>query len=319
MENARQHFIRGLRSLHEQAAAFAAKGSVVTIGCFDGVHLGHQAILRQVTDKAKALNLPSVIIVFEPQPHEYFAGEKAPPRIMRLREKALALCECGADKVVRLRFDESLSGLSADDFIRTILVDGLGLKYLVVGDDFRFGSGRGGNFQQLQEAGKRFGFEVTDTVTFELDNERVSSTRIRHALLASQFKKAAELLGRPYRISGRVGYGQQLGRTIGVPTANVQLGRHRSPLSGVFAVAATVDGAVWQGVANVGVRPTVGGEHKPLLEVHLFDFSGNLYGKKMAVEFLYKLRDERKFESISLLKAQIDQDIADAKAFFAEV
>lgn len=319
IRKARQHFIRGLHSLRAQASSFSATGSVVTIGSFDGVHLGHQAILRQVIDRAKALGVPSVVIVFEPQPHEYFAGEKAPPRLMRIREKTLELCACGIDKVVRLRFDESLSGLSADDFIQQILVEGLGLKYLVVGDDFRFGSGRGGNFQQLQEAGKRFGFGVTDTVTLAIDNERVSSTRIRNELLASHFAKAAELLGRPYTISGRVGYGQQLGRTLGVPTANVQLGRHRSPISGVFAVQATVAGQVLRGVANVGIRPTVGGETKPLLEVHLFDFAGNVYGRKMVVEFLHKLRDEKKFESIDLLKAQINCDIAEAKAFFAAV
>lgn len=305
-----QHFTRGLHNLRPVA------GSVVTIGSFDGVHRGHQAILRQVTGKAKALGLPSAVIVFEPQPHEYFSGEKAPARLMRLREKALALFAAGIDHVVCLQFNASLRQLSAAEFIKQVLVDGLGVKYLVIGDDFRFGCDRSGDYQALQAAGKQYGFEVTDTHTFEIDGERVSSTRVRAELEKANFAKAKELLGKPYVISGRVGFGQQLGRTLGVPTANVQLRRYRSPLNGVFAVKACVGEQCWQGVANVGVRPTVGGATKPILEVHLFDFAGDLYGKNMVVEFVHKLREEQKFDSIDLLKAQIYRDIDDAKAYF---
>lgn len=311
-DHSQQHFTRGLHNLS------SIQGSVVTIGSFDGVHRGHQAILQQVKCKAEELGLPSAVIVFEPQPHEYFSGDKAPARLMRLREKALALFDAGIDRVVCLQFNASLRQLSAAEFIQKVLVQGLGVKYLVIGDDFRFGCDRSGDYQSLQQAGLANGFEVTDTHTYEIDGERVSSTRVRAELEAAHFDKAAELLGKPYTISGKVGFGQQLGRTLGVPTANVKLRRYRSPLQGVFAVKATVGGESWNGVANVGVRPTVDGDSKPILEVHLFDFSGDLYGSSMVVEFIHKLREEQKFDSIDLLKAQIYRDMDDAKVFFAE-
>lgn len=307
-----KRFTRGLINLRPDP-----RGAAVTIGSFDGVHLGHQAILRQVISRARDLNIESVAMVFEPQPHEFFFGDKAPARLMRLREKALALFAAGIDRVVCLHFNAALRKLSSDEFIQVILVDGLRVKYLVVGDDFRFGRDRAGDVEALRRQRRQFGFEVTDTHTYELDGERVSSTRIRRELVAANFTKAAQLLGKPYTISGRVGYGQQLGRTLGVPTANVLLRRYSSPISGVFACVASVGGESWRAVANVGIRPTVGGGIKPILEVHLFDFSGNLYGHHMSVEFRHKLREETRFDSIETLRRQIEQDILDARAWFA--
>lgn len=314
MTKFQQHFIRGMHNLRPMH-----HGSVVTIGSFDGVHLGHQAIIRQVIAKAAELNLPSVAVVFEPQPHEFFSGEKAPARLMRLREKALALYEAGIQRVCCLQFNQAMRSLSAEDFVQQVLLDGLGVKHLIVGDDFRFGFDRSGDYELLKRAGQEHDFEVCDTATYEVDGERVSSTRIRAELENANFAKAAELLGKPYTISGHVGYGQQLGRTLGVPTANVHLHRYRSPLQGVFAVRVTLpDGGLGNGVANVGVRPTIGDNIKPILEVHLLDFNASLYGELITVEFVHKLREEQKFASIDLLKAQIYADIEDAKAYFAE-
>jgi len=305
-------FIRGLHNLRPWHS-----GCVATIGSFDGVHLGHQAILRQLKQAADAHQLPSTVIVFEPQPHEFFSGEKAPARLMRLREKIQALFAAGVDRVLCVRFTESLRSLSADEFIEQVLVRGLGIKHLVIGDDFRFGCDRKGDFQLLQQAGSNYGFSVSDTCTLLLHGERVSSTRIRYLLELGDFAQAEELLGRPYSISGRVGYGQQLGRKLGVPTANIHLWRYRSPLHGVFAVTAIMKGQeIYQGVANVGVRPTVSGDQKPLLEVHLFDFADVIYGSIIEVVFHQKLRDEKKFASLDDLKTQLQSDINQAKTFF---
>jgi riboflavin kinase/FMN adenylyltransferase len=305
-------FIRGLHNLRPWH-----RGCVATIGSFDGVHLGHQAILRQLSQAAEAHHLPSVVIVFEPQPHEFFSGEKAPARLMRLREKIQALFAAGVNRVLCVQFNEALRRLSAQQFIERVLVDGLGIKHLVVGDDFRFGCDRKGDFALLQTAGEQWGFSVTDTCTLLLHGERVSSTRIRHLLEVGNFTQAEELLGRPYSIAGRVGYGQQLGRKLGVPTANIHLWRYRSPLHGVFAVTARFkDGATHQGVANVGVRPTVNGSNKPILEVHLFDFAAAIYGTIIEVFFHHKLRDEQKFASLDALQIQLQHDIEQAKHFF---
>lgn len=305
-------FIRGLHNLRPRH-----RGCVATIGSFDGVHLGHQAILRQLITAAEAHQLPSVVIVFEPQPHEFFSGEKAPARLMRLREKIKALFAAGVERVLCVQFNEALRGLSANQFIEQVLVQGLGIKHLVVGDDFRFGCDRKGDFNLLQQAGEQFGFSVSDTCTLLLHNERVSSTRIRQLLELGEFAQAEELLSRPYSITGRVGYGQQLGRKLGVPTANIHLWRYRSPLHGVFAVTATLeDGKSYRGVANVGVRPTVGGDKRPILEVHLFNFSNGIYGTLINVVFHHKLRDEQKFSSLDELKMQLQIDIANAQAFF---
>jgi riboflavin kinase/FMN adenylyltransferase len=293
------------------------KGCVATIGSFDGVHLGHQAILRQLTAVARQHQLPAVAIVFEPQPHEFFSGDKAPARLMRLREKVQALLAAGVNRVLCLQFNDELRQLSADAFIEKVLVGGLGIRHLVVGDDFRFGCDRRGDFTLLQQAGNAFGFEVSDSVTLNVDGERVSSTRIRQLLEAGDFSGAEKLLGHPYIINGRVAYGKQLGRQLGVPTANVHLRRYRSPLHGVFAVSTRFcDGSVHQGVANIGVRPTVNGVSKPLLEVHLFNFSRMVYGEMIDVSFHKKLREEKKFASLDELRAQLQTDIEQGKAFF---
>jgi riboflavin kinase/FMN adenylyltransferase len=290
----------------------------VTIGTFDGVHLGHQAIIRQVNQQSKNLNLPSVAIIFEPQPNEFFVKEAAPARLMRLKEKASALFDAGIDRVCCLAFNQSLRNLTANEFVRSVLVDGLGVRYLVVGDDFRFGCDRSGDFELLQQAGRDNNFQVSNTHTFEVEHERVSSTRIRQVLELADFELASRLLGKPYTISGRVGYGKQLGRQWGVPTANVQLKRYRAPFTGVYAVRASLpSGIIKSGVANVGVRPTVADLVKPILEVHLLDFTGDLYGQNITVEFVKKLRKEQKFDSLDVLKKQIYADIDLAKDYFS--
>jgi riboflavin kinase/FMN adenylyltransferase len=305
-------FIRGLHNLRPWH-----RGCVATIGSFDGVHLGHQAILRQLIAAADTHRLPSVVIVFEPQPHEFFSGEKAPARLMRLREKIKALFAAGVERVLCVQFNDTLRGLSARQFIEQVLVQGLGIKHLVVGDDFRFGCDRKGDFNLLQQAGDEFGFSVSETFTLLRHNERVSSTRIRHLLELGEFTQAEELLGRRYSITGRVGYGQQLGRKLGVPTANIHLWRYRSPLHGVFAVTARLEnGSLYQGVANIGVKPTISGDRKPILEVHLFNFSTGIYGTLINVVFHHKLRKEQKFSSLDELAAQLQIDIAEAKTYF---
>lgn len=312
MQLAQREFIRGLHNLRPEH-----KGCVATIGSFDGVHLGHQMILQQLIQVARALKVPAVAIVFEPQPTEFFAGDKAPARLMRMREKLEALWAAGIDKVLCLNFNETLRNLSAEQFIDRVLVQGLAIKHLVVGDDFRFGCDRKGDYALLQAKGAELGFAVTDTHTLDMDGKRVSSTRIRHLLEAGNFIEAEKLLGKPYGIYGRVVYGKQLGRQLGVPTANVDLRRYRSPLHGVFAVTAIfTDGTRVQGVANVGVRPTVNGLKKPLLEVHLFNFARDIYGAVIDVVFHHKLRDEKKFASLDELKAQLQTDISEAKTFF---
>lgn len=302
-------------------SAGSDKGCVVTIGSFDGVHLGHQQLLQQVLAQAKALSLPSVVIVFEPQPHEFFSKENAPARLMRLREKVQALFSAGVDRVLCLRFNQVLRTLTAKEFVQQVLVSGLDVKYLVVGDDFRFGCDRSGNFELLQKYGQEFGFSVVDTqtqlATTEHDGtDRISSTRIRALLEADKFSEAESLLGLPFAVSGRVIYGKQLGRTLGFPTANIGLGRYRSPVSGVFGVTLIAANSRYPAVANVGVRPTVGGRSKPILEVHSLVSPGNLYGQFVRVEFNFKIRQEMKFESLDDLKKQIGADIQVAQSCF---
>ena len=308
----RQAFIHGLHNLRDEH-----RGSVLTIGSFDGVHLGHQRMLQQLRAKAKSLGVSTTAMTFEPQPHEYFSGERAPARLMRLRDKVSALFEQGVDQVFCLPFNAQLRHLTAEQFVQQVLVDGLALKYLVVGDDFRFGCDRTGDFNFLVAAGVRFGFGVCNTQTFSVANSRVSSTRIREVLEQADFAQAELLLGRPYFMTGKVVRGQQLGRTIGVPTANVHLHRYRSPLNGVFTVQVVIDGLGYQGVANVGVRPTVLDGAKPILEVHLFNFSQDIYGKNMQVIFCSKLREEQKFASLDALAAQLRCDIDAGKAYFS--
>lgn len=316
--------IRGLHNLQKSAQAVGRPfpdGCVATVGNFDGVHRGHRAIIEQVRKKALALGVPSVVMVFEPQPREYFAGAEAPPRLMRFREKLEALWALGVDTVVCLQFNRRLRQLSAMEYIEQVLIDGLQVRHLVVGDDFRFGCDRGGDFHLLKQVGQTRGFSVENTETVLIDGERVSSTRIREALREDRLADAAELLGRPYRIEGRVMHGQALGRTIDAPTANIGLGNRKPALRGIYVVeVARADGQCLAGeprlygAANIGMRPTVGGTY-PLLEVHLFNFQGDLYRQRLGVTFLHALRDEVRFESIDKLKAQIQQDFAGARAW----
>lgn len=308
--------IRGLQNLKPRH-----QGCVATIGNFDGVHLGHQAVIRQVMDKAKELGLPVVVITFEPQPQEFFRPDDVPARLTRFREKLLVLESLFVDRVLCLRFNRHLASLTADEFVQRILVDGLGVKYLVVGDDFKFGRDRSGDFEYLQSIGPELGFEVSDTDSFSFAGERVSSTGIRTALETGDLLLAKQMLGRDYGMCGRVAHGDKRGRTIGFPTANIYLHRKSSPLYGVYSVQLhskhpQIGGRVVNGIANVGQRPTVGGT-RTLLEVHLFDFEGDIYGAYVDVTFLQKIRDEHRFESFEALKAQIVRDVEQAKAFFA--
>lgn len=304
-------FIRGLHNLRPQH-----RECVATIGSFDGVHLGHQMILRQLKERAQALGLPSVVMVFEPQPNEFLSGEQAPARLMLLRDKMNALREAGIDRVLCLQFNPRLRRMTAEAFIDEVLVRGLAVRHLVIGDDFRFGSDRKGDFELLKQASVPNSFQLERTQTLEQDGERISSTRIRHLLQQEQFTQAAALLGKPYTIQGTVVYGQQLGRQLGFPTANVRLNRYRSPLSGVFAVKVTLNGKTFNGVANIGIRPTVAGLVKPILEVHLLNFDQSIYGQRMAVQPLKKLREEKKFSSLDELKENIARDVQNAKDFF---
>ncbi len=304
-----------IRGLHNLSARH--HGCVATIGNYDGVHLGHQAVLGHLAEKGAQLGLPTVVITFEPQPQEYFAPQQAVPRLTRLREKLLALQRFSVDRVLCLPFNRELAAMAADAFIERILMRGLGVRYLVVGDDFRFGRERRGDFAMLQAAGARYGFEVVHLHTFMLGGARVSSTRIREALAHGDMARAEQLLGRPYRMCGRVAHGDKRGRTIGFPTANIHLHRKVSPISGVFAVELFgVAGEPFHGVANVGIRPTVEGL-RPLLEVHLFDFAGDLYGRHVHVDFLHKLREERRFDSFEALKQQILIDAQHARDYFS--
>ncbi len=298
-----------LRARHQQCVA--------TIGNFDGVHLGHQAVFAQLIEKSQELQLPSTVITFEPQPQEFFVPHQAPARLTRLREKVLALRRFPLDRLLCLHFSQHLANWSPEAFISQVLVDGLSIKYLIVGDDFRFGAQRKGDFHTLESAGKKYGFEVAHTATKELENERISSTRVRKALQNNDLNEAARLLGRPYSLCGRVAHGAKLGRQLGFPTANISLNRHAIPVKGVFAVRMLgIDDRAYFGVANVGNRPTVGGELKPLLEAHLFDFNQDIYGKYVEIELLHHLRGEQKFPNLDALKSQIAQDIENAHLFF---
>ncbi|MES9943011.1 MAG: bifunctional riboflavin kinase/FAD synthetase [Candidatus Thiodiazotropha sp. 6PLUC2] len=307
-----------VRGLHNLKAVH--HGCVATIGNFDGVHLGHQSVFNHLIEKGKALGQPTTVVTFEPQPREFFQGDKAPARLTRLREKLQAIEDAGITRVVVLEFNKRLASMSAEDFVEQLLVEGLGVRFLSVGDDFRFGHGREGDFELLKAAGEQHGFEVENMNTFRLDADRVSSTLIRELLTQGDLQGAAQCLGRPYRICGRVGHGAKRGRTIGFPTMNVDLHRQVSPLDGVFAVK--VDGLESQplpGVANIGVRPMVEGDPRYLLEVYLFDFDRSVYGEHVSVEFVHKLRDQQRFDSFELLRQQIWRDVDQARALLVSV
>lgn len=304
-------FIRGIHNLNEQH-----RGCVLTIGNFDGVHRGHQALMSRLREEGRKRNLPVVVMVFEPQPLELFAGDKAPARLTRLREKLRYLAEAGVDKVLCVRFDRRFAALSAQSFISELLVEKLDVKYLAVGDDFRFGAGRQGDFLLLQKAGVEYGFDVVSTETFCDGGKRISSTAVRQALAADDLALAQSLLGHPFSISGRVVHGDALGRTLGFPTANLPLRRSVSPVKGVYAVE--VHGLTPEpipGVANIGTRPTVKGLRQQL-EVHLLDINMNLYGRHIDVVLKQKLRNEQRFASLEALKEQIAKDVVTARQFF---
>jgi riboflavin kinase/FMN adenylyltransferase len=301
--------IRGLHNLRARH-----RGSVVTIGVYDGVHRGHQQLLAAVREKAGALGLPATVVTFEPTPREYFEGDAAPSRLMRLREKLEALQLYGIDRVVVLRFDRRMQTIAAQEFIDRLLVDGLGTRHLVVGHDFHFARKREGNIDTLLQSGLVHGFSVEQVGRFLCDGERVSSSLVREALGRGDLQRAQGLLGRPYRIAGRVRRGQQLGRKLGYPTANLALHRKVVPLWGIFAVRVSGAGLVHRpAVVSLGTRPTINGTD-PLLEVHVFDFDGDLYGKYLDVDFVQRLRDEKKFESLDALVEQMHRDAAAARA-----
>ena len=283
--------IRGLHNIRPRH-----HGCVATIGAFDGLHYGHQAVLQHLLKKAKELNVPSTVVTLEPLPREYFAPTKAPARIMSFREKFEGLRAMGIDRVLRVPFNEKTSRIPARDFIQDVFVKGLGIRYIITGDDLRFGHEQEGDFELLREEGRKSNFQVESTQTLTIAGERVSSTRLRHALESADFTLAEQLLGRPYSISGRVIVGQQLGRTLNTPTANVQLHRIRAAMSGVYAVqvCGVVGEPVW-GVANV--------------EVHLIDFDKDIYGEHIHIFFRKKIRDEKKFSSLDELKHNIATDI----------
>ena len=303
--------IRGLYNLTRPLPA-----SAVTIGNFDGVHRGHQLVISQLKQVASAASLPTVVIIFEPQPIEYFAPDKAPKRLARFREKIAYLKAQQIDYLLCLHFDHELAEQSAEDFVQQILINSLNMKHLVIGDDFHFGKNRQGNFQYLKDNCARFGFMVDETQTLMIDGERVSSTRIRESIQQDDFEKAAELLGRPYSLSGRIAHGQKLGQKLGYPTINIKMGDKTLIVKGIFAVNVKgIDNRVLQGVASIGTRPTVNGVDT-ILEVYILDFNRDVYGYSVEVEFLHKIRNEEKFDSLEELTVHIAQDTEKAKAFF---
>lgn len=304
--------IRGLHNLRDRH-----RGCVLTIGKFDGVHEGHKAVLKNVLEKARELDLPATVMVFEPQPEEVFTPDKAPARLSTLAEKYRLLKQQGVDRLLCVRFNKAFASQQADTFVQELLVNKLGVQFLVVGDDFRFGKGRQGDFTMLKEAGQKSGFEVVSTQSFRVDDRRISSTAVRQALNDGAFDKAASMLGRPFSITGRVVHGEKNGRTIGFPTANVLLKRFRTPLKGVFAVTVNYRQCVWHGVANVGTRPTLNGEQVQL-EVHIFNVNADLYGQTIEVTPRLKIRDEKKFDSFEALKQQIQNDAQVARDFFED-
>jgi riboflavin kinase / FMN adenylyltransferase len=299
--------IRGLSNLRPRH-----QGSVVTIGTFDGIHRGHQALIRRLLEQGDRLSRPAMMLTFEPMPREYLAAANPPARLTSWRERWRALQRTGLSTVLQLRFGESLRCLSGEDFARLLARD-LKTPAVVVGHDFRFGRNGEANGPMLTEAGRRLGFEVIVVPPVLIDGERVSSSQIRSALEQGDLARAEHLLGRPYSMIGRVVRGQQLGRDLGFPTANLRLGRKRSALQGIFAVRVKgIADEALPGVASLGIRPTVGGT-VPVLEAHLFDYGGDLYGREIEVEFVAKLREEECFANLDALVAQMQVDAAQAR------
>lgn len=304
--------IRGLHNLRSKH-----HGCVLTIGNFDGFHQGHQALIQALHQQTKRLKLPSCVIIFEPHPQEFFLREKAPARLMRLREKMKTFQYLLIDRVLCLRFNQRLASMSAETFVEKVLVQQLGVRTLLVGDDFRFGKGRQGDFACLKKLAERYQFEVYATPTLLFAGERIGSSRVRNALKEGDFTLAKQLLTRPFTLSGRVMHGDQRGRLLGFPTANIALHRLVLPLKGVFIVRAYGLGErPLIGVANCGRRPTVNGL-KDLLEIHFLHFDSTIYGARLEVEFIKKIREEKKFVSLQALQKQIAEDVAIAVNYFA--
>ncbi len=306
--------IRGIQNIRAQH-----HGCVLTIGNFDGVHRGHQALLKHLKQEASRRGLPTVVMTFEPQPLEFFFPEKAPARLTRLRDKIKYLAECGIDYLLCVKFDKQFAAQTPEEFVSSLLVDKLGVKFLAIGDDFRFGKNRAGDFHFLQQAGARYGFEVANTESYCDKGLRISSTAVREALFNDDLALAESLLGHPYSVCGRVVHGNQLGRTIGFPTANIPMKRLVAPVAGVYAVDVYLADhqSPLAGVANIGSRPTVKGKGVQL-EVHLIDVNMDLYGRRIDVVLRKKLRNEQRFASLDALKQQIANDVAAARDFLLQ-
>ena len=295
------------------------QGSVVCIGAFDGLHLGHRALVRRAVGRARELGAAAVALSFEPLPREFFGRAAPPPRLTLPRAKAEGLFGLGVDVAGLLRFNARLAAMPAETFVREVLVRRLAVREVWIGPDFRFGKGRAGDIETLREAGAQHGFSAHEIEPVLVDGERVSSTRTRAALASGEFNSAAQLLGRPYTIGGRVVHGNQLGRTLGFPTANLRFGGKVPALSGIYAARVHgVDVQPWPAVASFGTRPTVAGK-EPLLEAHLFDFDGDLYGRRIDVEFVARLRDEEKFADLPALVAQMHRDATQARAILSNL
>ena len=306
--------VRGLHNISQRH-----RGCVLTVGNYDGVHLGHQHMIGVLKARAAELRCAATVLVFEPSSKEFIDPDGAPPRLTRWREKFLALAAQGVERLVTLRFDDCMRAMTPRSFVDALIVEKLGVQHIVVGDDFRYGSNAGGTIQSLRIAGAAHGFGVEQIAPFVFDGVRVSSTAVRERLELADYSGAARLLGHPYRMMGRVAPGRQLGRTLGFPTANLRLMRRKSPVWGILAVwTHGIDSRPLPGVASLGTRPTVNGT-EPLLEVHVFDFAGDLYGRAIEVEFVAKLRDEVKFESLDAMTVQMQIDAARAREVLSKV
>jgi riboflavin kinase/FMN adenylyltransferase len=306
--------VRGLHNISQRH-----RGCVLTVGNYDGVHLGHQQMIGALKARASQLGAPATVLAFEPSSKEFIDPDGAPPRLTRWREKYLALAAVGVDRLVTLRFDECMRGMTPRCFVDELLVQKLGTRHMIVGDDFRYGSNAGGTIDSLRAAAQAHGFGVDQIAPFIVDGVRVSSTLVRERLEIGDYAGAARLLGRPYRMLGRVVQGLRLGRTLGFPTANLRLMRRKPPVSGILAVwVHGIDSRPLPGVASLGTRPTVNGV-EPLLEAHVFDFSGDLYGRQLEVEFVAKLRDEVKFDSLDAMTVQMRIDAARARDLLSRV
>lgn len=307
--------IRGIANIKNQISQ-----CVLTLGNFDGVHLGHQQLINHLITQGKKLNLPTVVMLFEPQPLEFFCPDNAPSRLTSFQEKVILIEKLGIDYIIAVPFNQTFAKMSADDFIQDWLINKLQAKYIAIGDDFRFGYERKGDINLLEHYAQTYGFMVESIPTFVFDHLRVSSTAVRKALSNNDFQLAHCLLGRNYAIAGRVVHGNALARQLGFPTANIHLHRKKPALQGVYLVKVknSCSQQSYHGIANIGIRPTIEGK-KAILEVNLFDFSGDLYGQYLDVTFIKKLRDEKKFNSLTELKEQITQDVCTAKKISAQL